>query len=251
MGYTIAIAGKGGTGKTTIAALMVRIIKEAKLGSILAVDADPNSNLAESLGVKIKETVGSLIDAVAAHPEKVPAGISKDRFIEYEVQTAITEAEGFDLLAMGRPEGPGCYCYANNVLRNIISKLVGEYDYVVIDNEAGLEHLSRRTTRAADTLLVISDASQVGLKSAKRINALIDELKIGAKKRFLLVNRCRHGLDKKVIRDLGLDYAGNIPEDKNITRISLSGSSIMDLKDNTQGLNALRKTKDRILCLKN
>lgn len=142
MGYVIAMAGKGGTGKTTIGALIAMIIKEKKLGSVLAVDADPNNNLAEALGMELKETAGEILDKVAAHPGRIPAGMPKERFIEYELQAAISEGDGIDLLTMGRPEGPGCYCYVNNVLRNIVAKLIKEYDYVIIDNEAGLEHLS-------------------------------------------------------------------------------------------------------------
>lgn len=247
MGYTIAIAGKGGTGKTTIAALLVRLLKEEKRGSILAVDADPNSNLAEALDVEVKSTIGSILDDVASHPEGVPSGISKDRFIEYQVQTAILEAEGFDLLTMGRPEGPGCYCYVNNVLRNIMGKLIRDYDYIVIDNAAGLEHLSRRTTRQADAMLVISDATPVGLRAAKRINDLIKELEIKAKKRFLLVNRYGQDIEKERIKNLGLDYLGFIPEDSQISKLSLNGSSLMELKNDAISLTTLRKIRNKIL----
>ena len=126
MGYTIAIAGKGGTGKTTIAALLVRLIKEKKMGSCLAVDADPNSNLAETLGVEVKATISGILDNIAGRPDRVPQGWTKDRFIEYQVQAAVQEAQGFDILTMGKPEGAGCYCYVNNVLRNIIGKLIGD-----------------------------------------------------------------------------------------------------------------------------
>src|SRR3989338_1826083 len=246
MGYTIAIAGKGGTGKTTIAALMVRLLKESKLGSILAVDADPNNNLAEGLGVEIKETIGSILDDVSQHPEKIPSGMSKDRFIEYEVQTSITEGDGFDVLAMGRPEGPGCYCYVNNLLRNIVHKLIKDYDYVVIDNEAGFEHLSRRTTRACDALIVVSDATAVGLKSARRISDLVKELNIKAKKNLLLINYSDKIVGKEWLKSLALDYIGNIPKDPEISEISLNGSSIMALKDDAIALSALRALGDNI-----
>jgi len=264
MGYTIAIAGKGGTGKTTIAALMVRLLKEEKLGSILAVDADPNNNLAESLGLEVKETIGSILDEVCLHPEKTPAGMSKDRFIEYQVQASITEGDGFDVLAMGRPEGPGCYCYVNNLLRNITAKLIKDYDYVVIDNEAGFEHFSRRTTRACDALVVVSDATAVGLKSARRISDLIKELNIKAKKNLLLINysdkivekeriknlECRGiGIPKRCFEEIlhsGLDYIGNIPKDLEISEVSLNGSSIMALKDDAISLSALRALGDNI-----
>lgn len=246
MGYIIALAGKGGTGKTTLAALIVRIIKEKKLGSILAVDADPNSNLAQGLGLEVKETIGSILDEISAGADKIPSGMSKDRFIEYRIQTAIVEGEGFDLLAMGRPEGPGCYCYVNNVLRNIVGKLIDDYDYVVIDNEAGLEHLSRRTTRSADALVVVSDATRVGLVSAKRMNELTQELDIKIKKRLLVINQFNQDLDKEVIKDSKLEYIGNIPTDNHIAKISLNGNSLLKLDEDTASLKALRRIGDKI-----
>ncbi len=246
MGYVIAIAGKGGTGKTTIAALIVRLIKEKKLGSILAIDADPNSNLAEALGQNAKETIGSILDDICARPGEVPAGMSKDRFIEYRVQTAIEEGDGFDTLTMGRPEGPGCYCYVNNVLRNIMDKLIKNYDYVVVDNEAGLEHLSRRTTRYADTVVIVSDATTVGLKAAKRIRDLIAELAIKTGKKLLIVNRCERDIDKEKLENLGLDYLCYLPTDSQIEKISLNGDSLWKLKADAPSLSALRKSGDSI-----
>ncbi len=246
MGYIIAIAGKGGTGKTTMAALIVRLIKEKELGSILAVDADPNSNLGEALGVEVRETVGTILDDVTAHPEKIPTGMSKDRFIEYQVHTTISEGEGFDLLAMGKPEGPGCYCYVNNALRNIVDKLIKEYDYIVIDNEAGLEHLSRRTTRRADALVLVSDATAVGLKAVKRINDLVKELDIKTKKNILLINCCDKELEKEKIKNLGVDYVGYIPRDEKISEISLNGSSLEALEANAVSICALNELGDKI-----
>jgi CO dehydrogenase maturation factor len=246
MGYTIAIAGKGGTGKTTVAALLVKLIREKKLGSILAVDADPNSNLAEALGIEIKETIGSILDDIAGHPEKIPTGMSKDRFIEYRMQTAIAEGENFDLLTMGKPEGPGCYCYVNNILRNIMARLIKDYAYVIIDNEAGLEHLSRRTTRAADALLVISDATIVGLRSAKRINELARDLDIKIKKRLLIINQSKKDIDNQALKDSGLEYIGQIPTDNRITKISLNGISLMKLSDESLSLKALRRIGEKV-----
>lgn len=240
MGYIIAIAGKGGTGKTTLAALIVRLLKEKKASSILAVDADPNNNLAEALGIETKETIGSIIDDVSHHMDKIPSGMSKDRFIEYRVQTSVAEGEGFDVLSMGRPEGPGCYCYVNNILRNITSKLIADYDYIVIDNEAGFEHLSRRTTCACDALVVVSDDTAVGLKAAKRISDLTKELEIKAKKSFLVINYSDKNIETEKIKKTGLDYIGNIPEDPQISKISLNGSSLMSLDDNAASLEALR-----------
>ncbi len=246
MGFTIAIAGKGGTGKTTIAALLVKMLREAKKGSLLVVDADPNSNLAEALGLEVDGTIGKILDDVGEHPQKIPVSMPKDRYIEYEIHKAIQEAEGFDLLTMGKPEGPGCYCYVNNVLRNVMDKLIKDYDYIVIDNEAGLEHLSRRTTRQADVLLAVSDGTPVGLKAVKRIAELVRELNIKTKKKLLLVNRMDKNIEADKIKDLGLEYIGNIPQDKKITRISLKGSSLLGLDKAAKSIKALEKIGDKI-----
>jgi CO dehydrogenase maturation factor len=246
MSYTIAVAGKGGTGKTTVSALIVRILKEQHKGDILAVDADPNSNLSEALGIPLRDTIGQIIDDIAKHPEKVPSSMSKDRFLEYQIQTAIQEAEGFDVLSMGRPEGPGCYCYVNNVLRNVVGRLMKDYDYIVVDNEAGFEHLSRRTTRAADALVVVSDVTRAGLRSAKRINELIKEIDIKTKNRFLIVNRCNEDIDMQLIKDLELEYIGSIPQDNQIERISFNGNSLMELGSDAIALVALSKLGDKL-----
>jgi CO dehydrogenase maturation factor len=246
MGYVIAMAGKGGTGKTTIAALIVRILRDKKMGSVLAIDADPNSNLAEALGVKVKTSIGEILDEISAHPDKVPAGMSKDRFIEYEVQGAVSEGEGFDCLTMGRPEGPGCYCYVNNVLRNVMSKLIKDYDFVIIDNEAGLEHLSRRTTRSADALVVVSDSSKVGRKAAQRIVELTKELKIQTKKNLLIINRTGNVLENFDFKEIRADYLGNLPLDSSIEALSLNGNSLMILPEDSASLSALRKLGEKI-----
>lgn len=246
MGHIIAMAGKGGTGKTTTAALLIRIIKESKLGSILAVDADPNSNLAEVLGLEPKESIGCILDEIGVHPEIVPVNMGKDAFIEYRVQSAIIEGDGFDVLTMGRPEGPGCYCYVNNSLRNVMEKLVNDYDFVIIDNEAGLEHLSRRTTRRVDSLLVVSDASWVGLKAAKRIAELARELKIKIKNEFIIINRCDAGIEVDKLKELKLDYLGSLPDDPEIEAFSRCGKSLMSLKNENITLNVLRKSGDKL-----
>ena len=246
MGYVIALAGKGGTGKTTIAALIVRALKEKKLGSILAIDADPNSNLGEVLGVQSGDNVGAILDNLSVDPNKVPAGMAKERFIQLEVQGAISEEDGFDLLSMGKPEGPGCYCYVNNVLRGLMAKLVKDYDYIVVDNEAGLEHLSRRTSRFADILIVVSDATSIGLKSAKRIMELVSALKFEVKKSFLVINRFNKDMPKDKIKETGLEYLGSLPLDSQIEELSLLGKSIFNLKSDAQVLTALSLWGDKI-----
>jgi CO dehydrogenase maturation factor len=246
MAYIIALAGKGGTGKTTTAALIIRVLTEKKSGSVLAVDADPNSNLAEALGVKSTANLGSILDQISAQPDKIPAGMTKERFIQHQVQTAISEEDGFDLLSMGRPEGPGCYCYVNNLLRGLMSNLIDNYDYIVIDNEAGLEHLSRRTSRQADALLVVSDPTSIGLKSAQRIFELAKALKFEVKKSFLLVNRFNQQLHNDRIKDTGLEYLGNLPLDAQVEKLSLAGKSIFDLAAAAPVLVAISELGERI-----
>lgn len=245
MSYTIAIAGKGGTGKTTICALIVRFLRENKLGSVLAIDADPNSNLGQMLGMEPDENIGAIIDEVGKNIDKVPGGMTKDRYIDYRVQSAIEESDGLDLLSMGRPEGPGCYCYANNVLRGLIAKISAGYDFVVIDNEAGLEHLSRRTARYADCLFIISDTTPIGLNSSQRIYELVKELNIDIKKFVLVINRApkdkqKMDMDKKFVQ-MGIDNIEFVPYDTEIIEFSASGKSLMEL---TKGSSALKSVSD-------
>jgi len=246
MGYVIALAGKGGTGKTTLCALIVRALKERKLGSVLAVDADPNSNLGELLGVAATDNIGAILDNLLLDANKIPAGMTKERFIQLKVQAAIQESDGFDLLSMGKPEGPGCYCYVNNILRGLMAKLINDYDYIVMDNEAGLEHLSRRTSRLADALIVVSDASSVGLKSAKRIMELAQTLKFEVKKSYLLINRFNRNVQKDKIEDTGLELLGNLPLDPQIEELSLQGKPVFDLKADAQILTALNLLGEKI-----
>ncbi|MFA5350796.1 MAG: AAA family ATPase [Candidatus Omnitrophota bacterium] len=246
MGYIIAMAGKGGTGKTTVASLIIRSIKERKAGSVLAIDADPNSNLGETLGLKPGLNIGAILDEISLNPGMVPSGMTKERFIEYQVQSAIQEGEGFDILSMGKPEGPGCYCYVNNVLRAVMSKLIKDYDYIIIDNEAGLEHLSRRTSRFADILIVVSDASKIGLKSARRINDLAVQLKFEVKRSFILINRFNKHIDREAVKDTGLEYLGCLPQEPLIEELSLTGGSIFNLKNEASILTALNSLGERI-----
>ncbi len=244
MSYIIAVAGKGGTGKTTISALIVRLLKEKKLGSILAVDADPNSNLGEVLGVETTETIGNILDQVAQNPDKVPGGMTKDRFIEHQVQTIIHESEGFDLLTMGKPEGPGCYCYVNNVLRAVLERVISNYKFVVIDNEAGLEHLSRRTTRKADCLLLVSEPTVVSLKAAKRISELVEALDIKVSKKLLVINSYDNQLEESYLKEIKAQYIGNVSIDKAISNLSVKGKSIWKLDSNSKAYQEVEKLID-------
>ena len=169
MGKIIAVTGKGGTGKTTIAALIIRALLDKKAGLILGVDADPNSTLADTIGLKVEDTISSICEEMLDKKEALPAGMTKDRFLEYKIQQSLIEKDNLSLLTMGRPEGAGCYCFVNNLLREMIKNLTDDYDFTVADNEAGMEHLSRKTMRKIDVLFVVSDFSIIGVRSASRI----------------------------------------------------------------------------------
>jgi len=212
----------------------------------LAVDADPNSNLALNLGFKPKANIGEMLDGVSKNPSMIPQGMSKPEYIEYRIQTEMVEADSFDVLVMGRPEGPGCYCYVNNLLRDIVKRLVSSYDYIVIDNEAGLEHLSRRTMRSADSVLIISDDTSVGLRSAKRIDDLIKELDIKAKKSFLVLNRSDNNSVTKELKDLGIEYLDSIPIDKEVLELSIKGKPLTELSEGSAALKSIERICKRL-----
>lgn len=235
MAYVIAFAGKGGTGKTTIAALTVRYIIEKKQRPVLAVDADSNSCLNEALGVPVHATIGSLREdslATVRSGAERPGGMSMEQLFDYQVQQSLIEAKGFDLMVMGRPEGPGCYCAANNIIRKYSDKLSEKYPYVVIDNEAGMEHLSRRTTHDVDLLLIISDPTIKGLLTAKRINNLVDDLKLDVRRREVIINRIS---DDNFVRlqeaagELPFEKIFSVPDDETIFNLDLQGRPVFDL----------------------
>jgi len=229
---TIAVAGKGGTGKTTVAALIVRCLSEDGLKPILAVDADSNVNLNDVLGVTLNETIGNIREEMKERVSGLPGGMTKPQFLEYKIHAGLVETSRFDLLAMGRPEGPGCYCYANNLLRDILNSLSANYAQVVIDNEAGLEHLSRRTTQRIDDLLIVSDPSPRGIRAAARISRLLKELDSRVGRKFLILNRVRGPLPGSLgslVRETGLDHLASVPEDEHLLRMDQEGNSIWDI----------------------
>lgn len=229
---TIAISGKGGTGKTTITALIIRRLSDQGESSVLAVDADANVNLNDVLGIEIKDTIGSIREEMKSLAGELPGGMTKQQFLEYKIQSSLVETSKFDLIAMGRPEGPGCYCYANNLLREILSTINTNYHYVVIDNEAGMEHLSRRTVQRIDYLLIISDPSVRGIRAAGKISRLLSELDTRVQERYLILNRIRKSIPSpvnKAIKDEKLKLLCSIPEDDRLLGLDQKGKPVWDI----------------------
>jgi len=240
--YVIALAGKGGTGKTTVAGLVVRSLRRAGDVPVLAVDADPNTNLDSALGLRPMRTISDVIDASHGMRD-VPGNIPKSTYLEYQLEDCLVEGRGVDLVAMGRPEGPECYCASNHLLRNHLDRLMGAYRSVVVDNEAGMEHLSRRTTRDVDLLLVVSDPSLVGVRTALRIRALVAELSLSVRASALVVNRASElpAPVAQVLAEGGLRVAGLVPEDPLVASFELEGHSLLELPDDAPAVEAVER----------
>ncbi len=246
MSMVIAFAGKGGTGKTTLAALTVAYLKRTRGKPVLAVDADANSNLDQVLGVEMPKTIGNIREFLTQNISKLPAGMAKEVWAESLVQQALVEEEGFDLISMGRPEGPGCYCYLNNIFRRYLDILSGNYDYVVIDNEAGMEHLSRRTTRGVDIMFIVSDASFRGVRTAGRLVELARELNLDIKKMALVMTRT-NGLPESLeeeIRASGLELAARVPEDPLVRKLDIEGTPLTQLPTESEARHEVERMLD-------
>jgi CO dehydrogenase maturation factor len=247
MAYSIGFAGKGGTGKTTLAGLLVKYLLERNMTPVLAVDADANSNLNEVLGLEFKATLGAAREEMKKLNDP---GLTKDVFMSMKLEQALVEAQGFDLLVMGRPEGPGCYCAANTLLAKYLEKLGQSYAYLVADNEAGMEHISRLTFGNLDLLLIISDASQRGIQAAGRILDLTRELGLAICKTALIINRAPDdsvaGLEK-IAGALGVLLSGRVPEDSQIREWDLKGRPIIGLEKENKALKAAQAIFDRLL----
>lgn len=250
MAFTVAVAGKGGTGKTTLAALIINELLKDNLKPLLAVDADPNVNLNVLLGLEVAQTIGQMREDTLKKIKQADfsPGMSKSMYLEYQLQQCLTEGEGFDLLVMGRPEGPGCYCFVNDILRKFIDTLTPNYRYVVIDTEAGMEHLSRRTTQKVDILFILSDPSPVSLRAAERINKLVDELNLKVKRRCLILNNTEENLNEKLkdkLKETDLELAGVIPKDENVLSLSIDGKPLKELPPESVAVSALRKILEK------
>ncbi|HIE52768.1 MAG TPA: carbon monoxide dehydrogenase [Armatimonadetes bacterium] len=242
MAVTIAISGKGGTGKTTLAALIIRHFKERGRTPILAVDADPNSNLHEQLGLQVRETLGDIREETMESISNFPPGMTKEAYLNLRIQECVVEAEGLDLLTMGRPEGPGCYCYVNHLLRGYLDSLSRNYAAIVLDNEAGMEHLSRRTTQNVDFLFIVSEPSPVSLRSARRIYELACNLKLKVGKAYLVLNRTEGELteaQRALIAEGGVELLGTIPNDATVESFGLAGRPLWALPGDSPAVSAV------------
>ena len=248
MAFSIAVAGKGGSGKTTLATLIILHLMREDKGPILAVDADPNSNLNVGLGMRCGETIAELREEVLA--KEVPSGMSKTDFFDYRLHECLVEGDKVDLLVMGRPEGPGCYCAANNLLRQFLSKISKQYKYVVMDNEAGMEHLSRRTTDDLDALLITSDPTLVSIRSAARIQEIALQIKLKIRQIYLIINRVPESKDISSLNSGSipdrLSLLENIPEDPFVLEASEKEKDLLSLPAESPSFQAVGRLMKKL-----
>jgi CO dehydrogenase maturation factor len=248
MPYSVALAGKGGTGKTTMAGMLIKYLLKNEKTPILAVDADCNANLNEVLGVEITDTLGNAREEMKKGD--VPSGMTKNIFMEMKLEEAVVEADGFDLIVMGQPEGAGCYCAANTLLTNYLERLSGNYPYIVMDNEAGMEHISRLTTNNVDTLLIVSDPSRRGLQTAVRIDELARCLKIVVGKSYVVINQVREAPSEQamaMIKKANLELIGTVPEDDLIYDFDFNGRPTIEMPEDSKSVKAAFEIFDKIV----
>ena len=246
---TIAVAGKGGTGKTTVSALLVHFLSEK--GTVLAIDGDPSENLNMALGVPLVKTVGGMRERMT---EKITDGtydqtVAKQQYLEGKIMESLVEADKFDILAMGRPEGPGCYCAANHMLRASIDHLAAQYDYVVIDCEAGMEHISRQTTRDVDFLLLMTDPTIRGITTAERMKSLMADLRTSVREVWLVINRVSGKLPEKIeqaVEESGLKAIAIVSDDSYLAAVEAEGKPAVELSSKSPMWQAMKKIADNI-----
>ncbi len=239
---TIAISGKGGTGKSTIAVLIIRWISDNISKSVLAVDADCNVNLNDLLGLEIKNTVGAIREEMKEKSNDLPGGMTRQQYLDYKFQNGLIETPDFDLIAMGCPEGPGCYCYANNLLRDIITSTASNYEFIIMDNGAGMEHLSRRTAQNIDYMLIVSDPTIRGIRTAGRISRLVRDLETRVREKYLILNRVKGSLQKSVLEGIkseDLELAGTVIDDNEIADMDAGGEAIWQAVKGTKAYRSI------------
>ncbi len=248
MAYTIAVAGKGGVGKTTVCGMMIDALIKGGKGPLLVVDADANSNLNEVLGVEAGVSLGQIREEIAQaelRGDTIPKSMTKADYAEYRFESALAEEDDFDMLVMGRTQGKGCYCFVNGVLKTQIDKYAGNYKYMVIDNEAGLEHISRGTLPHVDTMLLISDCSRRGVQAVGRIAEMIRELELKPGTMKLIINRAPGGkLNPGVqeeIEKYGLELVGVLPQDETVYEYDCDGKPSSQVPDSTPVKQALHQ----------
>ena len=242
----IALVGKGGVGKSTISSQLARALSKKEI--VLAVDADPNSNLCDKLGIEVTGTIGGLRNEIVAHPDMIPAGMSKQDYIALHVRQIMTETDRIDLLVMGRPEGEGCYCFTNDVLKQCFNDLIPKYKYTVIDNEAGMEHLSRRVLPKANVMIFVSDPTRTGVRTASRLSTLADEVNIESDKRILVINNVFGQISDSLMEEAkaaGFDDVFVMPHDDFISESAMEGEEL-DVPSDTSFGKAMSQLVDLI-----
>ena len=250
MSFKIAVAGKGGCGKTSLAALVIRYLKNHGNVPILAVDADANANLGESLGLKVGQTIGTILDSFQHEKISIPQGMTKEAYLEYKLNETIVESSGLDLVTMGRGQGPECYCYPNVILKKFIEGLASSYTSVVMDNEAGMEHLSRKTTEDMDALLLVSNHSVKGVRAVARIKELVNELKLSFRQQLVVINLVPGKLDPLITREmeqLGLKADAIIPEDDALYRFDLEQKPLLNMPDTSIAVRAVNALMEKVI----
>ncbi|MBA5942499.1 MAG: AAA family ATPase [Methanophagales archaeon] len=250
MSYTIAVAGKGGTGKTTVSALLIQYLKNRSAAPILAIDADPTANLGEVIGLTVDSSIGATLEKFREELPRLPPGVIKNDYLQARLNEVLIEDEKVDLITMGRKEGAGCYCYPNQILREYMTLLAKSYPYMIIDNEAGMEHLSRKTTQKLDVLLLVSDATTRGVRTAGGLKALTVELNLEIKRIYLVICRAPKELNARIIEEIekqGLELIQTIPEDYRILDYIIEGIPLTNLPGDSPAVIAISDLMEKIL----
>ncbi len=250
MSKIIALAGKGGVGKTTVASLVLRHLARNGESPILAVDADPNSNLGETLGMVVEKTVGDVREGYMKDPQGVPSGMDKILYLEMLMNQVLMEKKEFDLLVMGRQEGQGCYCMVNNILNRFTAELEKNYNYLLVDNEAGMEHLSRRTSGKVDMLMLVTDYALRGLRAVGRINSMLGDLKLTVANVGLVVNRAPATLGKAFMEEadkIGIPILATLPNDDALLEFDMERRSLLELPDDSLAVKAVDGLMGRVM----